>query len=306
MPRQISGRPDGKNPLIYTGSVPNLVIMDRRPTVKDYEGFELGYWWIVPESSDGSRPTEEVWVLISKRNNIAKWKRLHGGHGPTPPTQTRVVNNIYIDTTGAGTYTPSEGVLQVLVEVIGGGGGSGMGGFGSQAGGGGGYGSGGGYARKMYTIEEIGTSQPYFVGAGGTRGTCVLPGDGSVNCTNGTNGENTTFGAGGTLITGGGGYINTNPATQGIAGGVGSGGDFNMNGSSVMPAYSTGAVETDLTNFMSGRSFYTSVKYQNDPAGSDGYFPGGGAAIVPIGGIVGTFHGATGGNGAIFITEYFG
>jgi len=76
MPRQISGRPDGSNPLIYTGSVPNMVTMSRRPNSGDVAQYEIGYWWVVPKQDNS--PSEEVWILVSKDNNLATWKRLGG------------------------------------------------------------------------------------------------------------------------------------------------------------------------------------------------------------------------------------
>lgn len=345
MPRQLPGRPDGKNPLIYTGTVPNMVLMDRRPTPKDIEGYELGHWWIIPDMDSG--PTEEIWVLVSKRYGIAVWLRLAtttnagietltgdtggqvgpsagnvnivGGPGisvvgsPGSNTLTidasgaggiNTINKIYKTTLGAGTYTVPANLVQATVEVVGGGGGSGLGGINSLAGGGGSSGGGGGYAIKTYTKAELGTSQPYFVGAGGTKGVCVLPGDGSVNCTNASAGENTTFGTGSTLITGTGGSVSL--STADAPGGSGSGGDLNLYGGTSMPNYITSAVETSVTAIMSGQSFFTPVQFEQSTVGANGLFPGGGATRNTIGGLVGTFDGGVGGNGLIIITEYLG
>jgi hypothetical protein len=81
MARQIPNRPDGTNPLIYTGTVPSMSLMNRRPTVQDGFSWDLGYWWIIP--IDDNFPDGETWVLISKANNINTWRRI-GDHMPAP------------------------------------------------------------------------------------------------------------------------------------------------------------------------------------------------------------------------------
>lgn len=304
MGQQQRGPIDGYDPSIYTGGLPNLVVMDRRPNAGDFQGYFLGHWWIIPESADGARPTEEVWVLVSKRNNIAKWKRLHGGSGPTPPTQTRVINNVVIAGTGAGTYIPSDGVIQVVVEVIGSGGGSDINGN---------SGGGGGYAKKGYTIEEIGISQPYFIGTGGSAGT--LGAFGSPPKVNPTSGTGTTFSAGALLITGGGGQANTGGTTSNSPGGVGSGGDLNLTGGEGSGSYPAGNVETSFNGIWSGGTVYAPPAYAQggyidsstgNIGGTPGIFPGGGAASGRGANGSASWAGAAGANGAIFITEYFG
>lgn len=285
MRKQLPGRPDGNNPLIYLGSVPNMSFSPRRPTVKDYEGFELGYWWIIPKTNDGSTPTEEIWILVGKQQNIATWKQLHGGSGPA---STIVIGNQYITTPGAGTYTPTAGMKQVCVEVIGAGGG------GSSFGGG----AGGGYAKKLYTAAQIGASQPYFVGTGGA----------ASGITTGGTGQDTTFGTGSTLITGGGGPGGTdNSATpNNYNGGAGTGGDINISGgNSVGTMLANPSELTDPCRFGGGTIYAAPVYSLGVSAGGsangyNGNFPGGGGSPGSFGG-----SGGTGANGVIILTEYF-
>jgi hypothetical protein len=66
---------------------------------------------------------------------------------------------------GSGTYTPTAGMLQVLVIAIGGGGGGGIISAADEASGGGG---GGGCAVKLFAAAAIGASKAYDVGSGGS------------------------------------------------------------------------------------------------------------------------------------------
>lgn len=296
MRRQISGKPDGSNPLIYTGSVPNMVTMPRRPTVQDGLNWQLGYWWVIPK--DDTFTTGEVWILVSVANAIATWKKLHGGGGPTPPTNTLLINKIYLTTPGAGTYTPTAGMVQCYVECVGGGGG-GFGSGGASSGTSGG--SAGGYCAKLFTAVEIGTSKAYSVGAGGAGG--------AHGGNAGSAGGDTTFG--GVLTANGGGagtgYGTINP------GGSATGGDINIQGG-------TGTVgagfETDLGVFQrisgnGGSSMYgqggSGVWLGNGSFGAignsgSGYGSGPAGNFGDNGGV--NIGGADGQSGIIIITEY--
>ena len=161
--KQLSGPINGLNPLIYTGSTPNFIIEDRRPTSGDVDGYELGYWWLIPTTSS-SGVNSELWVLVSKRNNVAKWKRLYLG---ARTGDEFLVKKQYITTPGSYVYTPTVGMKSCYVECVGGGGaGATSNAFFNNiiVGPGGG---GGGYCAKFFTASEIGASQDYVVGAGG-------------------------------------------------------------------------------------------------------------------------------------------
>lgn len=160
---QMSGPINGLDPLIYTGGLPNLVIMNRRPTENDYQEYFLGHWWIIPSTSSGDVNTE-VWILVSKRFGIAKWKKLYLF---TRDTTSFFIKKQYITATGAGVYTPTTGMKSCFVECIGGGGAAATSnGFANNMivcpGGGA-----GGYCAKFFLSDEIGASQNYVVGAGG-------------------------------------------------------------------------------------------------------------------------------------------
>lgn len=286
MAQQQRGPINGLDPLIYTGGLPNLVVMTRRPTVKDFEGFFLGHWWIIPKTNDGSTPTEEIWVLVGKQQHIATWKRLHGGSGPVA---NLIVGNQYFTTPGAGTYTPTAGMRQVLVECIGGGGGA----SGSCGGGG------GGYARKMYTADQIGASQPFVVGAAGSGASVPNPG---------TNGANTTFSSGSLLITASGGTGGGQTGNYNAAGGTGTGGDINISGGNGVGKYNGSTEELSLQSRMGGGSVYAPAA--STPGGVNPGVNGIAGNLYGGGGTPGLadFSGTTGGDGAqgiIIVTEYF-
>jgi hypothetical protein len=84
--------------------------------------------------------------------------------------------------TGSVTYTPSAGMVSVLVECVGGGGGGGAafgiaGAGNNSAGGGGGS---GGYSRGLFSAAEVGASQPVTIGAGGAAGATGAGGPGGI------------------------------------------------------------------------------------------------------------------------------
>ena len=61
---------NGLNPLAYVGvepsTPPELVREKRRPTQNDYQNYTVGTIWLVKD-------TEEIWMLVDKKNNIANW-----------------------------------------------------------------------------------------------------------------------------------------------------------------------------------------------------------------------------------------
>jgi hypothetical protein len=102
---QKPGPINGMNPLIYTGSNPNLIIINRRPTTEDIQLFTLGYWWIVPVTDDF--PNGEVWILVSKAEGVATWKRLGSGSSVSD------VESLAGDSGGA-VFPDSDGNIDIL------------------------------------------------------------------------------------------------------------------------------------------------------------------------------------------------
>lgn len=138
-------------------------------------------------------------------------------------------NQVVIQTfTANGTYTPTSGMDQCIIECVGGGGGGGgTGGPGSNnncPGGGG-----GGYSRGIFNAATIGVSQAVTVGAGGAGGVASGGFTGNAGTPGGTSSVgaliSATGGGGGTAATAGSGTYDL-----GGAGGVGSGGSVNSNG----------------------------------------------------------------------------
>lgn len=307
----------GSNPLIYTGSTPNMVTMNRRPNATDYQQYFIGHWWIIP--IDDTFTTGEVWTLVSKDNGIATWKKLHGGGGPVPPASTKLVNIIYLMTAGAGVYIPTLGMSQVTIECIGGAGsGNTQAAAFTNYAGNNWYlnspGGGGAYSRKTYTSDQIGSSQSYFIGAGG-----IAPASGTQN---GVDGQDTTFGSGSLLITaggGGGGIIPTGTpppgrVNEGGLGGEASGGDLNVDGTDGAMFYGEfpGAVPVRIiANASAGNSFYGvgaySIASSTTPVtGVNGSQGAGGGSVVLVVPTAGQVVGGNGGDGLIIITEYLG
>lgn len=102
-------------------------------------------------------------ALVSGSNAAPSWSSF-------PPFNSITIQRV--TATGAGTYTPSAGMVAVMVCCQGGGGGGG----GASATGAGeisfGAGGGGGeYIEALFTAAQIGASKPYVVGAGGAGGT---------------------------------------------------------------------------------------------------------------------------------------
>lgn len=310
--RQMISRPDGTNPLIYTGSVPSMTLMTRRPTVQDGFSWPLGYWWIIPK--DDTYTTGEIWILVSKADNINVWKKLHGGGGPTPPGNIISVNKIFLTTPGAGTYTPTAGMSECYVECVGGGGG----GNASAAAGGTdiylGGGAAGGYSAKLFTASEIGASQAYVVGAGGSGGVAPAPGSGTVVA--GSTGGATTFGS---YLTANGGAGGSSTQFLIVSGGSATGGDINISGQD-SGFYLTFNTDPSTTYGLSG--YGGSSIYGQGGAGlsSNAYSGGLGSSIAGLsgtgygsgpGGAICAFapkvvDGTAGQSGIIIITEYIG
>lgn len=226
------------------------------------------------------------------------------------------INVQYFTTPGAGTYTPTAGMVQCMVECVGGGGGS----YGTWttlntdvtiSGGGAG---GGGYSKALFTSATIGASQALVVGAGGIGGVAVVVGPGASGSDAGTDGSATTFGA--FLVANGGNKNQTGGNLAGI-GGTSTGGDINVFGSDgtrgFVASLSGGTVVFPGSGGSSGNYYGPGgasngiasglYAYQSNPG--KGY--GGGASGV---GLVTQsspqvlVDGSAGSDGIIIITEY--
>jgi hypothetical protein len=70
-------RKTGIWPLSYLGvepvSPPLLLTDNRAPTTQDYKNFNVGTLWI----DRSTAPIEDVWILVNKDNNVARWLRMN-------------------------------------------------------------------------------------------------------------------------------------------------------------------------------------------------------------------------------------
>lgn len=166
-----------------------------------------GFQWINTNSSSAT-----AWYL--QVYDGASWITL-GTINPTAHTWTPAgIGNsmVAVQTfTASGTYTPTAGMTQCLIEIVGGGGGGG--GSLSTGGGGGGAGE---YARGLFTAATIGVSQAITIGAAGS---------GASNATsNGTAGSTTSVGTLMTALGGSFGASNNHASATSVGGTGGSGG----------------------------------------------------------------------------------
>lgn len=393
-----------KRGLAYTGiaqpTPPNEVVRDREPTANDYQSFSIGDIWIVP--TQGSAPSQQMWVLMSKAQNQAIWVDVTSGGSTTynnheilVGTGTSTINTInnstaglplltqgvsadptwgvlqvpaggtsvssfvaytpvcggttstaglqsvasiglagqvltsrgagllptfqgtgpigsitninvqYKTATGAGIYTPTTGMVQCMVECIGGGAGATgaartdavdptdvqTNGCASA-----------GYTRKLYTAADIGPSQAFFVGAGGAGGVGVPPNSGNP----GADGEDTTF-----MAMTAGGAIGGQAFSAGTAGAA-TGGDINIPGSSSTTIIGGGTLLADQQGASSplgygfgGATITTITPGTHNGNPGTGYGSGGGGCNGSTTG-PGTAicDGGAGAPGVIIITEY--
>ena len=208
---------------------------------------------------------------------------------------------------GSSTYTPTSGMVYVMVEVMGGGGSGG--GDTNYVGGGGGA---GGYARAFYSAADIGASQSYSVGTGGAASSSGNDGNTSWFISNvgsgtylvGTGGKKGTKNTQSTGFTGLFTYSGGNGG-QGEYGGSGSNFLAVSGGAGYYGIYAGGTFVTGSSIFtqiggQGGSSFLSNLPYvipgiQTTTAGSQG---GGGQ------GSGGIYNGSPGGNGFIICTEF--
>ena len=195
----------------------------------------------------------------------------------------------------SGTYTPTPGVVAVLVRLQGsGGGGGGVSNAAAYIGAGGG--AEGGYTEKLIPATELGATETVTIGAEGTQGA-------NTGGTGGTGGT-TSFGAHCSATGGGGGNGNTGSGgTYGGDAGVGSGGDLNLKGQAGMPGLGVASV-TNYGGPGGGKGGGRGVT-QGSGAGGAGQDGGGGAGATSANASAGAL-GGLGGKGYITIIEFFG
>lgn len=256
--------------------------------------------------------------LVSLPTGSAGQVLVSGGGGANPSFQTVSVTGITqvktVVFTSSGTYTPTPNMQYCIVEVVGGGGGSGgvdaiPAGIVEQgnrqaiscSGGG------GGYARKTFDAATIGVSQAVTIGAGGTAGA-------AGNNVGGTGGT-TSFGALLSATGGGGGSGGTRTSVNFTlaSNGIGLLGDINIQGNSYPSAsdspnrlfigsggtsfYSNGT--SSVMNFGALGTFLTSA--------GTGYGGGGGGNGIRTNNLAtSAFAGNAGAAGICIITEYIG
>lgn len=175
-------------------------------------------------------------------------------------------NTVNIQTfTANGTYTPTDGMIYCIIEVVGGGGGGGgvdAPAIGHQCAAGGG--GAGGYARIVVDAATIGASQSVTVGAGGNGG----PAGNNAGSTGGTTSVGSIVSATGGV--GGSGCPSAafNNISGGL-GGAGSGGDINSSGA-------PGSM---------GLSFIIAIvaNYNSSGKGADSLYGGGGRSVSDTG-----------------------
>lgn len=120
MPTRLTGTPSFASLGVQAPQPPNIVAINRAPTVNDFATFNTGDLWINTSSLLGANPTaptaEDVWMLVSKNKRIANatWINFSGGNalltltgnvgGPVPDDPNQNINtvgdNIGITVTG--------------------------------------------------------------------------------------------------------------------------------------------------------------------------------------------------------------
>lgn len=245
---------------------------------------------------------------ILTSGNIPSSAALAGS--PTTTTQsandnsTKIATTAYVDNGVAGklaylatqtitstaTYTPTAGMTECFVRMVGGGGGGG----GANGNGGSGAGGGGEYAEGWFTSTDVGASQTATIGAAGAAGT--------NSPTAGGTGGTTSLG---TLLTavGGSGGVADSGTNGGAAGGTG-GSSSAGTGIQHIAGGPGGAYLTSTSPAGKGgdsRLGFGGAAPASDGTINAGKLYGGGSS----GSIGGSSHaGAVGAKGVIIITEY--
>lgn len=273
---------------------PQMIVMKRAPTANDFQGLSLGTQWLyqLPQTPNSSiqyvlvkaAQNQAIWIPLNDggtfptlaQNQVVLGTGAPGlstvgslgtnqqvltsqGIGSSPLWDNDAtgmgigsLNIIVINTPGSGTYTPSPNMIQCTVECIGGGGGGQGAGSVIASGQGGG---GGAYCKNIYSISDIGSSQPYNVGSAGTGGIGNTTDAGPFYV--GSDGEGTTFGSGPTLITAGGG------SGGGLIlipnGGIATGADLNIPGQSSTKEFINGGSSIPMEDTVNGYIIITAT-----------------------------------------------
>jgi len=220
-----------------------------------------------------------------------------------------VITQINIQTfTSSGVYTPTAGLVQAIIEVVGGGGGgSGTSATGVATCSAGAGGGGGGYSKGLFSAVTIGASQVVTIGAGGNGG------NGGASIAGGTTSVGSLISA-----TGGGSaalaLANSQNGVFGGLGGVGSSGFINATGTAGEPGF--GIVSTGFFSYTlagtGGRSTlgnggkeiitnpFAGVSFNGNNA--TGFGGGGGSALTGFNNTAKI--GGNGFPGVVIITEY--
>lgn len=303
--QQNSSPRNSSDVLGYTGSLPNVLIKDRRPNYGDFE-YILGTFWIIPEVDMNDEA--EVWILVGKFNNRAEWKRVFDTNAVDG---NQLIKYTVLNTPGAGTFNFDSRMISAKIEVVGGGGSSPT--LTSLYAGSILYtypGAAGGYSLGVFNRSVLGNSQPYVIGAGGQAN--MTPGN-----HDGQKGGTTTFGSP-VLLQATGGEASEAVViprfTPAVIGGEGSGGQINQVGGGMLP-YSNiitgGTPQTHIFYSYGGNSFYGGDTASRGYDGEDGYavagVNGSGASGVTVINAAGRVaYGANGGDGLIIVTQYLG
>lgn len=76
-----------------TARVPgDQIVNSRRPTANDVQSYDIGDRWVIPTNNGaGSPPSNELWVLMSKPQNVAEWVQVNDGGATTYPNHELLV-----------------------------------------------------------------------------------------------------------------------------------------------------------------------------------------------------------------------
>lgn len=202
--------------------------------------------------------------------------------------------------TGSGTYTPHAGMVNCIIECLGGGGGGGgTASSNASVGAGGGGGGAGGYSRKLATAADIGASKVVTIGAAGAAGSSGNNAGGSggdtsvgVLCV----GKGASGGAGspaaGSAAGGAGGVAGTGDVTATGANGLTAAAffsTFGVSGAGASSPYGSGGVGVINASSVAGSA---ASGYGSGGSGGQSYNGGGAAA------------GGAGTAGLVIITEF--
>jgi len=222
------------------------------------------------------------------------------------------VNVQTVTSTGAFTYTPTSGMLYVIVELCAGGGGSG--GVAATTGNVAisGAGTGGGYAKFLLTAAQVGASLTGSVGAGGTAGSAgnnaggnggntTLATAAAWTCTGGTGGAGGAAGASATVNAAGGGAVTTGTGTVILAITGGQSGNGAAAAATVAMSGSGGSSGLGV----GGANAFEAVT-SNGSSGHPGSGYGAGAGGSISYGTVAALAGTAGTQGIAIFTEFIG